>query len=105
MNVFKQRKVIHAKSWNRWSLCKRISMAGAKETDEFVNCPRCLILMVSHGLPNDGKSELYTGRRCRICGCTNLDACEDPDSIEGVCTWVEHDLCNVCAPEGREGKE
>jgi len=28
---------------------------------------------------------------CRICQCSDLDACE------GGCTWVERDLCDTCA--------
>lgn len=30
-------------------------------------------------------------RRCRICGCTDDEACE------GGCSWVEEDLCSTCA--------
>lgn len=29
---------------------------------------------------------------CRICGCTDADACE------GGCHWVTHDLCSACVP-------
>jgi len=29
-------------------------------------------------------------RRCRVCGCTDDDACEDG------CSWVEDDLCSSC---------
>ncbi len=29
-------------------------------------------------------------RRCRMCGCTELNACE------GGCSWVEADLCSAC---------
>jgi hypothetical protein len=28
--------------------------------------------------------------QCRVCGCTELDACE------GGCSWVERDLCSRC---------
>lgn len=28
--------------------------------------------------------------RCRICGCTERDACAD------MCSWVEDDLCSTC---------
>ena len=31
------------------------------------------------------------GLRCRVCGCTETDACA------GGCRWVEDDLCSVCA--------
>jgi hypothetical protein len=30
-------------------------------------------------------------RKCRICGCTQSDACP------GGCTWHDADLCMVCA--------
>jgi len=29
--------------------------------------------------------------RCRVCGCTEMDACPVG------CSWVEEDLCSVCA--------
>lgn len=29
--------------------------------------------------------------RCRVCGCTAADACP------AGCSWVEDDLCSVCA--------
>ena len=35
------------------------------------------------------------GRRCRVCGCTDNNACLDPNSQE-VCHWVSDDLCSVC---------
>lgn len=31
---------------------------------------------------------------CRVCGCTNENACQTPD---GPCHWVEKDLCSACA--------
>lgn len=31
-------------------------------------------------------------RACRICGCTDLNACP------GGCSWVGKDLCSSCAP-------
>ena len=31
---------------------------------------------------------------CRVCGCTENNACEDP--IDGNCSWVEPDLCSAC---------
>jgi len=30
---------------------------------------------------------------CRVCGCTQMDACETP---AGPCFWVEPDLCSAC---------
>jgi hypothetical protein len=34
------------------------------------------------------------GRQCRVCGCTELDACR------GGCYWVEDDLCSRCETKG-----
>ena len=40
-------------------------------------------------------------RACRVCGCTDGDACVDGET--GVpCHWVEQDLCSSCA-DGEEG--
>lgn len=33
--------------------------------------------------------------RCRVCGCTQNHACEEP------CSWVEPGLCSSCAPAPR----
>ena len=38
---------------------------------------------------------LFDEHRCRICGCTDDDACLDPETGE-LCYWVEEDLCSVC---------
>ncbi|MEX2629508.1 MAG: hypothetical protein WD341_06170 [Tistlia sp.] len=35
--------------------------------------------------------------RCRVCGCTLLEACAMPDG--GGCWWAEPGLCSACAPE------
>jgi len=35
-------------------------------------------------------------RACRVCGCTDMRACE------GGCYWVERDLCSRCEKQGRE---
>ena len=32
---------------------------------------------------------------CRVCGCTDWNACTEPDGFP--CCWVEHDLCSACA--------
>jgi len=29
--------------------------------------------------------------RCRVCGCTESDACAD------MCSWIEQDLCSTCS--------
>lgn len=35
-------------------------------------------------------------RKCRECGCSELNPCTDPDD-GGPCYWVERDLCSTCA--------
>ena len=35
-------------------------------------------------------------RRCRVCGCTQNNACP------GGCWWVEDDLCSACAEKNGE---
>lgn len=52
--------------------------------------------------PSDASVLAYIGdeghisveRRCRECGCTDLNACVDP--MFGPCSWVEADLCSHC---------
>lgn len=33
-------------------------------------------------------------RRCRVCGCTDLQGCVQGDGT--ACYWVEWDLCSSC---------
>ena len=37
---------------------------------------------------------LGAARKCRVCGCTEHNACD------GGCSWVEEDLCSACVGEG-----
>lgn len=40
-------------------------------------------------------------RACRVCGCTDHDACVDPAT--GIaCHWVEDDLCSSCVSDPAE---
>lgn len=39
--------------------------------------------------------DFLTDRICRVCGCSELDACMTP---AGPCAWVSEDLCSGCAP-------
>ena len=36
-------------------------------------------------------------RKCRRCGCTDIDACVD--FLLGPCWWTEEDLCSKCEKE------
>jgi hypothetical protein len=33
---------------------------------------------------------------CRVCGCSDFDACVDPVTGE-TCWWVREELCSTCA--------
>jgi hypothetical protein len=44
-----------------------------------------------------------TPRICRVCGCSELDACVGPRATG--CHWVEHDLCSACADRARPTPE
>lgn len=42
----------------------------------------------------------HPARACRVCGCTEHDACLHPPTAAGParpCSWVAVDLCSVCA--------
>jgi hypothetical protein len=41
----------------------------------------------------DAIADVVLEPSCRICGCTEENACE------GGCSWVEADLCSACAPD------
>jgi ferredoxin len=41
--------------------------------------------------PEEEEEEDEEPRRCRVCGCTDLQACP------GGCFWVEEDLCSQCS--------
>lgn len=45
---------------------------------------------------NEGEHTPY----CRVCGCTQNDACWDEE--EGSCYWVEEDLCSACVGKGKK---
>lgn len=38
----------------------------------------------------------HSAQVCRVCGCTEYNACETDD---GPCDWVEPDLCSACVNE------
>ncbi len=43
-----------------------------------------------------GLAEARGQRACRVCGCTELQACVDPP--HGACAWAGPDLCTACQP-------
>lgn len=45
-------------------------------------------------------AEIAPPRLCRICACSEADACA---SCDGACAWVEDDLCSACSfPENTD---
>jgi hypothetical protein len=50
--------------------------------------------MIAYILDEEEKDE--NERKCRVCGCTEDNACE------GGCYWVEEDLCSKCAEKMEE---
>jgi len=62
-----------------WLVAKRTAVVTLVGDDEFAE-----------------KYEPFDGPCCRVCGCTDEDACMNP--ITGCpCFWVEEDLCSACA--------
>ncbi len=68
-----------------------------KDNEEY---DELLILGQENGIDEERIKEFYDSedetlvedeQKCRICGCTENDACE------GGCYWVENDLCSKCA--------
>ncbi len=51
----------------------------------------------------DDPTETSTAGVCRVCGCTEDNACE-MESGE-PCHWVEPDLCSACVEEDTEAAE
>lgn len=41
-----------------------------------------------------GVIRLFQERHCRVCGCTESNACDPP------CSWVAQDLCSTCEAVG-----
>lgn len=38
-------------------------------------------------------------RECRVCGCTDNDACAPVGGRNGLaCSWVADDICSACVP-------
>jgi hypothetical protein len=48
-------------------------------------------LGIFKNLLRDGHARPVSNQKCRVCGCTDDNACP------GSCWWVEPDLCSVCA--------
>ncbi|MDR1506340.1 MAG: hypothetical protein LBI67_04495 [Treponema sp.] len=42
---------------------------------------------------------LWDERKCRVCGCTDLDCSGCIEKTGEPCYWVEEDLCSACADQ------
>ncbi|MCR9218960.1 MAG: hypothetical protein NXI21_01920 [Alphaproteobacteria bacterium] len=38
---------------------------------------------------------MISDRQCRLCGCTDITACVEPDG--SPCGWADEDLCTACS--------
>lgn len=92
----------------RWSEIDRIDWLGRIEADveqptfrTIVALRSCFsfdidvlgdLVAIAHGAAIDPP------RLCRICACSEHDACPDKLCALGLgCSWVEQDLCSACA--------
>ncbi len=62
----------------KWT-CKN---CGQEVGEDFSTCPEC-----------------FTERSCKVCGCTDNNACE------GGCYWIAEDLCSQCEDKLPDGDE
>ena len=46
------------------------------------------------GVAPEARGDTAGERACRICGCTEYNACVDPHGYP--CRWIEADLCSHC---------
>lgn len=54
--------------------------------------PQSIATLIRSREAHRGLGTLLPERFCRVCGCTESNACE------GGCYWVEPDLCSRCLP-------
>lgn len=47
-------------------------------------------------LPTEPAEKVVVRRTCRVCGCTQYNACD------GGCWWVQDDLCSECIDSSEE---
>jgi len=64
-------------------------LTGVKQRGDFAAA--VLTIESSQRLPEPEQGEERMKQRCRFCGCTQEDGCP------AGCSWVEPDLCSVCA--------
>lgn len=50
-------------------------------------------------LAGGGEAGIAAPRLCRVCACSEGDACTNPLQVSWGCHWVEHDLCSACAAD------
>lgn len=67
----------------------RAIASTATARDDFAGAAYAYSVLAGTPLPPVEDDE----RRCRVCACTEDDACDPP------CSWVEDDLCSACLPK------
>lgn len=69
---------------NTTSVANRVAVLERRGLVLVAGAPR------EHWVTPRGRDVAAGGGQCRVCGCTDNDACEDG------CSWVEPDLCSSC---------
>lgn len=72
----------------------KADLAGVHEALEWINSMHRQSAEFKH--PAEGGLG-QQHRKCRICGCTEMHACE------GGCWWIEFDLCSACRNRASKG--
>lgn len=65
-----------------------VDASGSLRDDQVAAIASAIVLAINSFA---GFEAALVQRRCRVCGCTQLNACP------GRCWWVESDLCSTCA--------
>lgn len=84
-------KVCHGCPYNTASKAGAHAICTADGAHMPPGCPRHKSEALA---PSAEDLDTFEIRTCRVCGCTDMEACEFDDDTN--CTWVEDDLCSAC---------
>ena len=65
-------------------------MSNLRQCDD---CGEMYLFEKGHDCPLPGISK---ERKCRVCGCTEVDCSQCIEKTGEPCHWVEEDLCSAC---------